>query len=249
MYLGLGEPKSTAVNAIALPQQLANLEPADWSQYLLAGLNTEDLISKVALLPQHSSSTAADALAAQDDAAALAAAEARLKAAAGAGGADGDAPGSSSGAAGAQQDPQELVKQCRQVLFDLVNLHTKKQGTGEQLAFFGPKMAEETRAPRPVDIKAVAARLEAGLYSSTGSCLEAMAADLEAAFDLWRACLGRHHAAAVPGGCHGCCNMSCCVLHVVSPAVRAAFRRVLVQQAGMQQMQPDDQAAASIVHV
>jgi hypothetical protein len=201
MYLGLGEPKSTAVNAIALPQQLANLEPADWSQYLLAGLNTEDLISKVALLPQHSSSTAADALAAQDDAAALAAAEARLKAAAG--GADGDAVGSSAGAAGPQQDPQELVKQCRQVLFDLVNLHTKKQGTGEQLAFFGPKMAEETRAPRPVDIKAVAARLEAGLYSSTGSCLEAMAADLEAAFDLWRACLGRHHAAAVPGGCLG----------------------------------------------
>lgn len=50
----------------------------DWMNYLLGGLNTPSLVSRIALLPQASSKWAAEALMAADDARALAAAERAL---------------------------------------------------------------------------------------------------------------------------------------------------------------------------
>ena len=49
--------------------------PQDWLHYLLAGCNFPHAVSHVALLPQNSSKTAADALLHIDDARALAACE------------------------------------------------------------------------------------------------------------------------------------------------------------------------------
>lgn len=51
-----GEPKSSAVGAVAreleLPGQLRSMEVQDWAQYLCGGVNVDDLVSRVALLPQ-----------------------------------------------------------------------------------------------------------------------------------------------------------------------------------------------------
>ncbi|KAF6256132.1 hypothetical protein COO60DRAFT_144260 [Scenedesmus sp. NREL 46B-D3] len=78
-FLAQGEPKSSATGSSAkeldLPGHLRCMEVQDWAQYLCGGLNMRDLVSRVALLPQGSSETAAECLMMLDDASALAAAE------------------------------------------------------------------------------------------------------------------------------------------------------------------------------
>lgn len=47
IYVGLSEPKSSALASVGLPGQLSNMEPADWLHYLCGGFNFPDLVSKV----------------------------------------------------------------------------------------------------------------------------------------------------------------------------------------------------------
>lgn len=84
-YLSQGETKSSAQGsaALSLPGALSSMEAADWAQFLvggLKGLNPQQLVSRIALLPQGNSETAAEALVMLEDAAALAAAEAMVQA-------------------------------------------------------------------------------------------------------------------------------------------------------------------------
>eukprot|EP00798_Chlamydomonas_sp_ICE-L_P016238 gene16238-22404_t len=87
-FMGLSEPRSTALSTLQLPGSLSNLEAEDWQSYLLAGLNCPGLVSRVALLPQvnsesvadaGSSNSAAEALASTDNAHSLMAAESMLR--------------------------------------------------------------------------------------------------------------------------------------------------------------------------
>ncbi|GIL52432.1 hypothetical protein Vafri_8302 [Volvox africanus] len=180
-YLATSEPRSSALASLQLPGQLQNLEPADWLHYLLAGLNFPHLLSRIALLPHASSRWAADALLAVDDARARAAAERALQ--------------------GIKSfdlqhlDGEGQVRRGRRLLHALLTL---PEG-GEQLGFYAPEFSEVLRAPRGLDLHMVTARLDAGLYQSTGNWLQAISTDVRTALALWRAALHSPKGKDIPG--------------------------------------------------
>ncbi|GLI68148.1 hypothetical protein VaNZ11_012485 [Volvox africanus] len=180
-YLATSEPRSSALASLQLPGQLQNLEPADWLHYLLAGLNFPHLLSRIALLPHASSRWAADALLAVDDARSRAAAERALQ--------------------GIKSfdlqhlDGEGQVRRGRRLLHALLTL---PEG-GEQLGFYAPEFSEVLRAPRGLDLHMVAARLDAGLYQSTGNWLQAISTDVRTALALWRAALHSPKCKDIPG--------------------------------------------------
>ncbi|GIL79624.1 hypothetical protein Vretimale_12325 [Volvox reticuliferus] len=180
-YLATSEPRSSALASLQLPGQLQNLEPADWLHYLLAGLNFPHLLSRIALLPHASSRWAADALLAVDDARARAAAERALQ--------------------GIKSfdlehlDGEGQVRRGRRLLHALLTL---PEG-GEQLGFYAPEFSEVLRAPRGLDLHMVAARLDAGLYQSTGNWLQAISTDVRIALALWHAALHSPKGKDIPG--------------------------------------------------
>ncbi|GFR49323.1 hypothetical protein Agub_g11349, partial [Astrephomene gubernaculifera] len=92
-------------------------------------------------------------------------------------------------------DGEGQVRRGRRLLHALLTL---PEG-GEQLGFFAPEFGEALRAPRGVDLHAVAVRLDAGLYQSTGDWLAALSSDVRAALSLWRAALSSPRGKSIPG--------------------------------------------------
>ncbi|KAK9822217.1 hypothetical protein WJX81_007608 [Elliptochloris bilobata] len=146
---------------------LAALGPAICLQYLAAGPASSDPRASVAALPLGACRTAPGALLARQNAQALAAAERRIP---------GPAPAAAEQAA--------VTRACRALLHDIAHAKGPKDaGTGLQsnarvLCFDGLAAAAIARAARPLDLMAVAAHANAGVYAAMEDGLEAFAADI-----------------------------------------------------------------------
>ncbi|WIA34750.1 hypothetical protein OEZ86_013057 [Tetradesmus obliquus] len=201
-FLAQGEPKSVATGSSAkeldLPGHLRCMEAQDWAQYLCGGLNMKDLVSRVALLPQGSSETAAECLMMLDDASALAAAEQQVQQLAkaqqqqqqqdGASGADAmqiDAAGGEQQPGSSSAEQQLLGRRLLQALVAVWG-DKSKNSSGTRMCFYAQELNPKLGRARGLDLHSVAARLEQGLYAATGTPLQALAADVVLACDLWR---------------------------------------------------------------
>eukprot|EP00879_Flechtneria_rotunda_P015560 GHRR01016273.1.p1 GENE.GHRR01016273.1~~GHRR01016273.1.p1 ORF type:complete len:376 (+),score=247.41 GHRR01016273.1:1-1128(+) len=208
-FLAQGEPQSSAAGSSAkeldMPGHLRSMEAPDWAQYLCGGLNMPDMVSRVALLPQGSSETAAESLLMLDDAAALTAAELLLKQL------TVKASSSQQQPAGQQQQEEDVMevddaaevqpvgmtKQLqefagfqtadisqqqqqqqqllgRRLLQALVGVWGDKprSSSGARMCFFAQELNAKLGRARGLDLHSVAARLECGLYQTTGELIK-----------------------------------------------------------------------------
>jgi hypothetical protein len=175
LYLSSGEaaargaPGAPAAAAPDLPGRLSGLAATDWAAALCggggsgadgAGGGCLGPLPRGALLPIGASETAAAAAAALEDAAALSAAAELVRSLAG------EEPAA---AAAPPAEPQQQARrlECRRLLQTLMSCRADKAaGTaaGRAMCFYAAEAGALLRWHKALDLRGVAARLEAGLY-------------------------------------------------------------------------------------
>ncbi|KAL4854865.1 Methyl-CpG-binding domain protein 2 [Chlorella vulgaris] len=151
---------------------LAVMDPWVVLQYLTAG-PPSSLTQGAAALPRGASNTAGHSVIARADAAALAAAEQAFAAA--------------SGASLGVEEARLTQQLLRCVLRDVIHASKLKKGDGRVLSYGGQAAAAAAKFGRPLDLKCIAARIDAGVYCALPQPLAAFASDLKYACSLVQA--------------------------------------------------------------
>ncbi|KAL4450242.1 hypothetical protein ABPG77_010911 [Micractinium sp. CCAP 211/92] len=158
--------------AAGATQPLLVMDPWVILQYLTAG-PPPSLTQGAAALPRAASKTSGHCLIERADAEAVAAAE---KSFAAVGGAD---LGTEAVAA------QQRLLRC--VLKDVIQASKMKKGDGRVLSYGGQAAAAAAKWGRPLDLRGIAARIDAGVYTALPDPLAAFAADVRYAAQLVQA--------------------------------------------------------------
>lgn len=169
----------TALGALVGATPLSLLGPFAVLQSLTAGAHTgEPSEAGAARLPLGASRTAPEASQVKQDAVALAAAEQMLAACGGA-------------AVPTDAEQKQAIITCRRVLLELASIKGPKieggHASARSLSFDGQSAAAAAKSGVPIDLMTVAARVDAGVYSSSNKGVDAFAADVQSVCDLFRA--------------------------------------------------------------
>jgi hypothetical protein len=160
-----------------LPYPLGAVDGFLVLQYLTAGPPLR-VATGPAALPEDAAAHAWVGLLAREDAAALAEAHTALA---------GGAPAPAAAAASAR------LLRC--VLLQLTRVRLSRGGDARLLCFQGQNAASAAKSARPLDLRGVGARVDAGAYAALPRPLEAFAADVRHVCDLHQAAANRAHTA------------------------------------------------------
>ncbi|PRW20556.1 methyl- -binding domain-containing 9 [Chlorella sorokiniana] len=165
------QAKDTGAAGASSP--LAIMDPYVILQYLAAG-PPASLTQGAAALPRGASKTAGHCTTARADAQAVAAAEELFATA--------------TGEASRSEEALALEKQLLRCLLKEIILASKlKRGDGRVLSYGGQAAAAAAKVGRPLDLRSISARIDAGVYSALPHPLQAFASDVRYAASLLQA--------------------------------------------------------------